>query len=88
MKFPAGYCVPTKYLTKEKYDWLLCKLVSEGYTYPSKLYLGQSFDMWRFIGVGSHGTIHLFDRNAHYIDLDDEPFYNVLSETFIEEYLK
>lgn len=88
MKFPPQYCVPTKHLTKESYSWLITKLVTEGYSYDAKLEMHNLFDMWAYCGVNQHGQIHLYSNNLDYIDIDEEPFFNILSEEFIREYLK
>lgn len=90
MIFPINHCVPTKYLTKESYSWLLTKLISQGYHHPTKLDDSRWFDMWKYIGCTSSGDIILFDSNKSYLDIDneDDNVNNVLSEEFIKEYLK
>ena len=50
-----------KYLTKEKYDWLLTKLIGEGYHWPSKFDKSQFFEIYAFCGLNEYGDIHLFD---------------------------
>jgi hypothetical protein len=87
MKFPISHCLPTKYLTKEKYDWLLCKLISDGYHLPSGSDKSLMFDMWKYLGVNQYGDIHLYDNPVHYISLNEEVFNNILNEQFLEEYL-
>lgn len=87
MNFPINHCIQTKHLTKESYSWLITKLVTEGYSYDSKLEMHNLFDMWKFIGTNGNKDILTYDNNLHYIDIDEEPFFNILSEEFVKEYL-
>jgi len=87
MKFPRSHCIPTKYLTKEKYDWFLCKLISDGYHLPSGSDKSLMFDMWKYLGVNHYGDVLLYDNPVHYISLNDEVFNNVLNDKWLEEYL-
>jgi len=93
MKFPISHCVPTKHLTKEKYDWLLCKLISDGYHLPSGSDKSLMFDMWKYLGVDINGSVHLYDDPANYMEVNAWQLssyaegVNVLPEDFLNGYL-
>jgi hypothetical protein len=88
MKFPINHCVPTEYLTKEKYDWILTRLISDGYHWPSNFSKSLFFDLWKYIGCNSQGDIQLYDEPVHYLPVGVEEYNNVLNEMWLEEYLK
>lgn len=88
MKFPILYCVPTSFLTKETYEYLLTKLVSEGYHWPSQSDKSCFFDLWEYIGVNSYGDIHLYSESKNFLAVDSLEFNNVLTKEWLERYLK
>lgn len=88
MKFLIKHCVPTSLLTQEIYSELICKLVTEGYTNNiSNIQLVSLAKMWDYIGVNRFGDILLYDNPTCYLEID-EGFDNVLTEQWLEEYLK
>jgi len=87
MKFPIGYCVPTKHLTKTMYDLLLTKLITEGYHWPSQTDKSCYFDLWAYLGCTPYGDIMLYDNNFHFLRVGEDEHNNVLSKDWLLEYL-
>ena len=89
MKFKRMHCVPTSLLTQETYSELICKLVSEGYRNQSPhIQVVSLIRCWDYLGVNSYGDIFPYNDNRHYASIDYEGFDNVLTEQWLEEYLK
>lgn len=90
MKFPIKHCLPTtSLLTQEIYSELICKLVTEGYTNTiSNIQIVSLVKMWDYVGCNRFGDILLYDNPAFYLEVDEEVFDNVLTEQWLEGYLK
>lgn len=89
MRFPRCHCVPTSLLTQEIYSELICKLVTEGYRNQSPhIQIVSLIKCWDYLGVNLYGDIFPYNDNRHYASIDCEGFDNVLTEQWLEEYLK
>lgn len=89
MRFPRCHCVPTSLLTQEIYSELICKLVSEGYKNQSPhIQIVSLIKCWDYLGVNSYWDIFPYNDNRHYASIDYEGFDNVLTEQWLEEYLR
>lgn len=86
MKFPINYCVNIKEMCPEKFNLLLTKMKQDGYHWPSNC--KDIWSDWVFVGVNSHSDIMLFNNYLHYQDYPEDPFWNVLNDKWVEEYLK
>lgn len=87
MNFPLEYCIETKHLTQETYQWLLTKLIGEGYHWPSVYDKSEFFGLWNYFGVNSYGDIMLYSYKEYYLDYPEDPFWNVLTKEWLEDYL-
>ena len=97
MKFPVCHCLPTSLLTRESYDELVCRVVSEGHVNMIAHLDYALVTAWDYIGITEYGNLEVFDkpwsflevnRWMNYRDIEDENYPNILTKQDLEEYLK
>lgn len=80
------HCVDIRGMPPQKFNLLLTKMRQDGYNFPSNCQ--DVWTEWRWVGVNTHGDIVLHNNHIHYQDFEEDPFWNVLNDKWLEEYLK
>ena len=97
MNFPVCHCLPTSLLTRESYDELVCRVVSEGHVNMVAHLDYALVTAWEYIGITEYGNLEVFDKPwsflevngwMNYRDVREEDYPNVLTKEWLERYLK
>lgn len=85
IKFPIGYCVPTRKLSKLDVRWLESLMVMEGFTLVKRD--PADYLHYEYLGVNHYGDIMYYSKPCSYLPLGEESGgKNVLHSTFVGDY--
>ncbi len=97
MNFPVCHCIPTSLLTRESYDELVCRVVSEGHVNMIAHLDYALVTAWGYLGVGIYDDLNVWNHPHNFMEpnawidfrnVKDEEYPNVLTKEWLEEYLK
>ena len=89
MNFPVCHCLPTSLLTRESYNELVCRVVSEGHVNMIAHLDYALVTAWEYIGITEYGNLEVFDKPWSFLEVNrwmnytthkEEDYPNILKE--------